>query len=454
MWRSPLNIYISRRFCMHYATHVKSVLENLINELSLHKSGYCINPDKDFTRERKLGFKTMVKLLISMEGGTLNSELLSFSDYDPNATMASAFVQQRHKLKESLFSDLFYKFNDAFPYNNTFMGYRLIACDGSDLTIYNNSNDPTTYYQTSANRAGYNMMHLDACYDLCNRRYTDLIISPGQSFNEPGAMTTMMDRYTGSRDTIFIADRGYESYNVFAHAIENRLKFLIRVKDINSTGMLKGYIKELPKEETFDVDIERMLTRGWTKEHISQPHIFKLIPTAGTFDYLKNTKDLYKINFRVVRFSISDDSYECIITNLPRDKFTPETIKKIYQMRWGIETSFRELKYAIGLNSFHSRTVKFIRQEVYARIIMYNYCELITTHTIVEKTDCKYEYHLNYTMAIILCRKHLRKHINEPPLEIEKLLPRYIQPVRPGRKDPRKVIKNQPAVSFVYRVAA
>ena len=30
------------------------------------------------------------------------------------------------------------------------------------------------------------MMHLDACYDLCNRRYTDLIISPGQSFNEPG----------------------------------------------------------------------------------------------------------------------------------------------------------------------------------------------------------------------------------------------------------------------------
>lgn len=439
---------------MSYATYVKTILEELIDDLYQRKSDYCNNPEKDFTRNRKLGFKDMVRLLISMEGGTINSELLSFSSYDPNVAMASAFVQQRHKLKENLFSDLFYEFNKAFAFEQTFMGYRLIACDGSDLTIYNNPNDPTTYYQTSSSKSGYNMMHLDACYDLCNRRYTDFIINPGQSFNEPRAMVTMMDRYDGPRETIFIADRGYESYNVFAHAIEKHLKFLIRVKDINSTGMLKGYAKELPQTAEFDVDIERTLTRGWTKEHLSQPLKYKLIPTTGTFDYLTNTKDLYQIKFRVVRFAISDESYECIITNLPRDSFPPEVIKRLYQMRWGIETSFRELKYAIGLTAFHSRKVEFIRQEVYARIIMYNFCELITTHTIVEKQDCKYEYHLNYTMAIILCRKHLRKKGNEPPLEIEKLLLRYLQPVRPGRKDPRKVIKTQPAVSFVYRVAA
>lgn len=439
---------------MSYVAHVKSVLENLIDEFELKKSDYCKNPEKDFTRKRKLDFKTMIKILISMEGGTLNSELLSFSEYNPDAAMASAFVQQRHKLKESVFHDLFKEFNKAFSFDKTFMGYRLIACDGSDLSIYNNPNDPTTYYQTSANSKGYNMIHLDACYDLCNRRYTDLIVSPGQCFNEPGAMVTMMDRYEGPRKTIFIADRGYESYNVFAHTIENNLSFLVRVKDINSTGMLKGYGMELPKTNEFDVDIKRIFTRGWTKEHISQPLKYKLVPKSGSLDYLTNTKDLYSMEFRVVRFLISDDSYECIITNLPRDIFPPEILKKLYQMRWGIETSFRELKYAIGLTSFHSRIVEFIQQEVYARIIMYNFCELITTHTIIEKTECKYEYHLNYTMAIILCRKYLRNHTQDPPLEIEKLLLRYIQPIRPGRKDPRKVIKNQPAVSFVYRVAA
>lgn len=51
-------------------------------------------------------------------------------------------------------------------------------------------------------------------------------------------------------------------------------------------------------------------------------------------------------------------------------------------MRWGIETSFRELKYAIGLTGFHARKPDFIKQEIYARLLLYNYCELITTHVI------------------------------------------------------------------------
>ena len=39
-------------------------------------------------------------------------------------------------------------------------------------------------------------------------------------------------------------------------------------------------------------------------------------------------------------------------------------------MRWGIETSFRELKYAIGLTSFHARKPDFIKQEIYARLLL------------------------------------------------------------------------------------
>jgi hypothetical protein len=437
---------------MKYAEHVKSVLEQNIDNLFANKNKYCYNPDRDFTRTRKLGFKEVVKLLITMEGGTLNSELLKFFDYSPNAALSSAFVQQRHKLKENAFVDLFNDFNNSFPFDKTFMGYRLIACDGSDFNIYNNPNDSSTYYQTSSTIKGYNMMHLDACYDLCNRRYTDVIVNPGQEYDEPGAMVIMMDRYAGPRRTIFIADRGYESYNIFAHAMENNLKFLIRVKDRNSSGMLKGYADELPEADEFDV--ERVFTRSGTREHLAHPETYKIISSSRTFDYLKNTEDLYIMGFRVLRFEISDGSYECIITNLPREEFDLPIIKGLYGMRWGIETSFRELKYAIGMTAFHSRIVPFVRQEVFARIIMYNFCEIITTHTIIEKENLKYEYHVNYTMAIILCRKYIRTKKDLPSLEIEQLLQRYIQPVRPGRKDTRKVIKSQPAVSFIYRVAA
>ena len=92
------------------------------------------------------------------------------------------------------------------------------------------------------------------------------------------------------------------------------------------------------------------------------------MPTVQTFDYLPlKSKDTYTINFRITRFAIADNSYEMIITNLDQSDFSMNDIKKLYQLRWGIETSFRELKYAIGLTSFHARKVDYIKQEVFAR---------------------------------------------------------------------------------------
>ena len=57
----------------------------------------------------------------------------------------------------------------------------------------------------------------------------------------------------------------------------------------------------------------------------------------------------YELSFRVVRFMISEDSYETVITNLD---FPPDELMRPYAMRWGIETSFRDLKYTIGLSAF------------------------------------------------------------------------------------------------------
>jgi hypothetical protein len=46
-------------------------------------------------------------------------------------------------------------------------------------------------------------------------------------------------------------------------------------------------------------------------------------------------------------------------------------IKEIYALRWGIETSFRELKYAIGLSNFHAKKVAYIKQEIFARLTLF-----------------------------------------------------------------------------------
>lgn len=63
---------------------------------------------------------------------------------------------------------------------------------------------------------------------------------------------------------------------------------------------------------------------------------------------------IYELPIRIGRFKISDDSYEVIATNLSEDLFSSDDLKMLYSMRWGIETSFRDLKYTVGLRYFHA----------------------------------------------------------------------------------------------------
>ena len=106
------------------------------------------------------------------------------------------------------------------------------------------------------------------------------------------------------------------------------------------------------------------LTRKQTnkaKELFKARNHFRYIANSSPFDYLPQYSHkadplvFYTLKFRIVRFKISVDTYETVVTNLPEDKYPPEKLKELYASRWGIETSFRDLKYTIGLLKYHSK---------------------------------------------------------------------------------------------------
>lgn len=293
-----------------------------------------------------------------------------------------------------------------------------------------------------------NKLHLNAFYDVLNRIYTDVLVQTAADYNEFRACATMIDR-SKLENVILVADRGYENYNIFAHAIEKGWKFAIRIKDKNSNGIASGL--NLPPNDEFDIDITQIFSRKNTKT--TKNAGYKWMPVNQVFDYLPRKSDkTYELSFRIIRFPIGSNSYEIIITNLDRNIFDVKKIKEIYHLRWGIETSFRELKYAIGLTSFHARKPDFIKQEIYARLLLYNYCELITTHVIKQMKNNDKTKQVNFTIAIYICREYLRNKRNLSPPDVINLIEKHVLPVRPGRKDPRKV-KPQASVSFLYRVA-
>ncbi len=98
--------------------------------------------------------------------------------------------------------------------------------------------------------------------------------------------------------------------------------------------------------------------------HSELAPLYRYICKAIPFDFITDSCPEYPMRLRVVRFQIAEGIYENIITNLPSDEFPLEQIKHIYHLRWGQETSFRDLKHTIGTANFHSKSPEYIGFEI------------------------------------------------------------------------------------------
>ena len=196
----------------------------------------------------------------------------------------------------------------------------------------------------------------------------------------------------------------------------------------------------------FDEEIELIMTR---KQKSYKTKGYKYLSNSSPFDFLDSENLFYTLHLRLTQFQLENGVYECIASNLDKEEFPPEKIKELYHMRWGIETSFRELKYTIGLTNLHSKNVEYICQEIYAKLIQYNFCEIISANIILEERNRKYTYQLNYTMAIQIYRHYLRQTF--VTIDVEGLIKKELSPQRPHRQYQRRVIKKR-WVSFAYRI--
>lgn len=259
----------------------------------------------------------------------------------------------------------------------------------------------------------------------------------------------MVDRMDHSRQAIFLADRGYASYNNFAHVIEKKQYFVIHCTDAKTSKLL-GFPLEGTKE--LDYYVDRILTRSMSKKHRLHPersgdyrHVCRDVP----FDFLNDKCHEYNMKLRVVRVEIAKDSFENLITNLPDVEFDMNTLKELYHMRWHQETAYRDLKYPLCLKAFHSKKYRYIEQEVYARAIMFNYCSEISMHVKVPRNR-KLEYQINYSEAIKICRDYSRKRDEKENIDVMGLIADNIEPVRPNRTYRRQARFKLP-MSFCYR---
>ena len=89
--------------------------------------------------------------------------------------------------------------------------------------------------------------------------------------------------------------------------------------------------------------------------------------------------------------------------------------------------------------------------EINARMILYNFCELVTSHAVVKTSkNTKHVYKINFAIAVNICRAYLKHGGNET--ESMLLIQKYLTPVRYNQKYPIP-LRPKRNRDFMYRVA-
>ena len=312
------------------------LLLSAISELELQKDSFVLRPGVDFSRKRKISFRDMILSLLTMQGGSLSTTSHDFFQHRLPADIPSlsALHQQRAKLLPDAMCYLFYHFTQRLSAGQTYDGFQLLACDGSDLNISYYPDDRESCKPSGNGKRGSNQLHLHALYGLCNKKHADIRIEKTMVSNESRALVQMLESVNFPAKTIILVDRGYETYHVFAHIMVKGLAFVIRIKDISRKGGI-AYGFRLPDRE-LDKDLEFFVTRS-TVHSKRDPVWYKKISPRSVFDFLdleKNGKQaVYPMKLRMVRFLLDTGEYECIVTNLKREEFPPWRIRELYHFR-------------------------------------------------------------------------------------------------------------------------
>ena len=392
---------------------------------------YVRHPGADFTRMRKMGAGDVIRALVCMGAGTLGHELDGFLEA-PKACTPSAFCQQRAKIEPEALLQLLLRFGPGVPARAAdARGIRLAAVDGSEVVMQRNPRDAETHSpKSNGSGIGYNSVYATALLDMAGGAFLDAVVQPGPAKDEPAAFRELADRCDPA--LVLVGDRNFAGYNNFAHCLERGVGFVIRLKDSFAARLLGA--GPLPDEA--DEDVELLLSRSRRAELRADPG-YRYVAPNMRFDYLGGGGSSYRMRLRVVRFAIGGGRFENLATSLGRAEHGPDELKEIYAGRWGIETAFRDLKHAVGLAKLHSAGFRGAAQEVYARMVLYNFCSAMAAlaQLVVDagpREGLKHARAVNFAAAVRACRAVLWPRAGPADGLLERIAAN-VCPVRPGR---------------------
>lgn len=336
-----------------------------------------------FSRTRKLPFDKLILLITKLCKKTLSVELENYFD-EIDGSMpcsVSALSQQRAKLAPCFFYcwNMILWLNYYLHYGKAvkrWKQYRVIAADGSGVCLVNNDSLRDCFGGQSNQSGSFVQGKTFYCYDVLN----EMILYPKLCPYRYGELNMAYDTVDNLQDDmLMIYDRNFCNYKMVAlHQFqEKEIKFIIRAKE--SQNAIKAFIEsqspscEIMIEPTYDA------IRGLRKS-----------------GYIVDKHTLLRV--RLIRVELKD-KVEVLMTNLwEKDGHTTSEFKRLYFLRWGIETSIGFQKNIMQLESFSGLTCVSVLQDFYATVFVANLHSLLIKEA--QQTIKKTTAHRRYPMKI------------------------------------------------------
>lgn len=321
----------------------------------------------------------------------------------------SSLSEFRSKLSFEFFKEVYERdlerFSDA---RLTFKGHYIYAVDGSDLDLPASEDVLARGYRGSPwskeYETHYPKMYVSHAYDVLNSIICDFRQS--KNYSEKALALAMLEGFEQNSLTIY--DRLYCSYPFFKKHIELGKYFLARAK---CDGDRVPYAVR-----------DFLATRKWDADGEWKPKSIK-------------KEDALKVRYIKVKHP-KTKATSVYVTNAPRELFSRQDLENIYQKRWEIEASFKDVVDTLKMDQWHSKKVNGILQEIYCLLWLVNAVKMQMgafsdpEEEIFAKTYQKG----NFKLCVTLVIKNLRLLVAGQVRKMMDLLEHWVRRTRANRQ--------------------
>lgn len=305
-----------------------------------------------------------------------------------------AFTQARYKIKPELFRDLVKMLDEPYQKikKKLWKGHLLFAGDGSTLNLPS-SDDIKSYFGVHATSdLGVNryLARTIFLYDVLN----DFVVDARISKMEKGEKTLLRECLPKvSEQAILLLDRGFGHFCTIKELMDEEKLFCIRLSTNSS-----NFSKRIMGDDRTDFITE------WVPSEKEKENS------------RKNSITPAPIKVRVVKIKLNTGETELLVTNLyDEQKYGSESMGELYDLRWGVEEGFKNLKPKMKIEQFGCRKSEGVFQEFYAHIFCMNIVSLAGTmaNEVIERKTShrKWRYKYNWKNAYRFVREKIMEFL-------------------------------------------